>query len=249
MTSADNHEFSRRAELKLRPLLVLDLVGTTIFPNPDPATVYTEAAAKHGLSLDRSEIASRFSEAMRSASFIYPPDGATSEEVEREFWRMTVANVFAKWEENTTSIFEALWNHFAEPTSWSIYPDAEQLLLELSKSEIDFVFATNFDTRVERVLQGLGLTHDSNRLFWSAQVGINKRAPSFYRELSCRLGVEPRQLLVIGDDFQNDFVAPTQAGARSCWLNRHRAKPPHEVGAMVWEVADLMQFWDEAKLI
>ena len=36
--------------------VAFDAVGTLIFPNPGAATVYAEAAARHGMSMDPADI-------------------------------------------------------------------------------------------------------------------------------------------------------------------------------------------------
>ena len=52
--------------------------------------------------------------------------------------------------------------------------------------------------------------------------GIQKPDPRLFEIAIERAGCTKRQLLHVGDSFQNDIVGAKQAGIKSVWLNRHR---------------------------
>ena len=52
--------------------------------------------------------------------------------------------------------------------------------------------------------------------------GIQKPDPRLFEIAIKRAGCTKRQLLHVGDSFQNDIIGAKQAGVRSVWLNRQR---------------------------
>ena len=52
--------------------------------------------------------------------------------------------------------------------------------------------------------------------------GIQKPDPQLFEIAIERAGCTKRQLLHVGDSFQNDVIGAKQAGVRSVWLNRQR---------------------------
>jgi putative hydrolase of the HAD superfamily len=55
----------------------------------------------------------------------------------------------------------------------------------------------------------------AGHVFASSELGWRKPAPEFFREIEARLGCEPEELLLVGDDPELDIVAARRAGWRS----------------------------------
>ena len=48
------------------------------------------------------------------------------------------------------------------------------------------------------------------------------KTPEFYRKMCQALGVQPEEVVHVGDNWQSDFIAPSEIGIRAFHLNRQR---------------------------
>ena len=103
--------------------IVFDAVGTLIHPSPSVADVYTAAALRQGVVLDRDEVKARFGRHFRDdeADERRGPL-ATDEPTERRRWRRIVADVLPELPDPDEA-FGELWDHFGRPTAWRPFPD------------------------------------------------------------------------------------------------------------------------------
>ncbi|MEW9674387.1 HAD family hydrolase [Ammoniphilus sp. 3BR4] len=87
---------------------------------------------------------------------------------------------------------------------------------------------TNGPTRHQgNKIEALGLTAiiPTSRIFISDAIGIAKPNPALFKEVEKRLGLIPGTPIYIGDSWNNDVVAPMEAGWTSIWYN-HRHQVP-----------------------
>ena len=59
----------------------------------------------------------------------------------------------------------------------------------------------------------------ADRLVISADVGFRKPAPEFFREVIRAAGFEPRAILFVGDDVENDYHGARAAGLGAVLLD------------------------------
>src|SRR4051794_14224526 len=92
--------------------VVFDAVGTLIEPCPSVADVYTAAAARQGVVLDRDEVKGRFHRFFRHDELDEARGPlATDESIERRRWERIVSDVLAEVPDPARA-FEELWDHF-----------------------------------------------------------------------------------------------------------------------------------------
>ena len=60
-----------------------------------------------------------------------------------------------------------------------------------------------------------------------SEFGLVKKDESFYARMCQKLGVEPHQLVHIGDHYQVDYLAALQAGALAFHLDRRQEREKH----------------------
>jgi len=196
---------------------VFDAVGTLIFAQPSIAEAYRNAAMRFGWSGGVAEVEARFGTAFKSTSG-REHDLVTSEAIQHVRWREVVGRVFSELPQTTVdSIFAHLWDHFAQPTSWAIYPDALDAIKLLDANQIRWCIASNFDARLHQVLAGLPELAHCHRVFCSSEVGFDKPSPDFYYQIEQSLGLNSTQLIMIGDDINLDALAAESAG----WIGLH----------------------------
>jgi putative hydrolase of the HAD superfamily len=203
--------------------VVLDAVGTLIEPVPAVALVYADAARRQGVGLDPALVKERFHRHF-GADEVDELRGtlSTDEATEIRRWRRIVGQVLPELPDPERG-FAELWSHFATPAAWRTFEDVAPALERLRGAGFGVCIASNFDTRLRKVLQGLPVPQFASAfppLVISSEVGVRKPHPHFYRAAALTLGLEPGRVLCIGDDLENDVRGPWRAGLRACLIDR-----------------------------
>ena len=100
-------------------------------------------------------------------------------------------------------------------------------LSRTSSNEIGL--ASNFDSRLSTIVESIHPLSTADYVFYSSQIGFSKPSPLFFRQIEEAIKCvtansdEEPNILMVGDDFENDCVAPRLAGWNSVWLNRSRS--------------------------
>ncbi len=220
--------------------IVLDAVGTLIRPSPSVSLAYTQAAARQGVDVDPREVGRRFREHFR----VDEGDErrgplSTDETIEHRRWKRLVHLCLPEVPDPDRA-FDELWEHFADPRSWVVFPDVADGVLRLRSLGLRICVASNFDRRLHRVASGLPeLSPWIEPLVISSEVGFRKPHPEFYRAACERLGLSPDEVLSIGDDLQNDVLGPSEVGLQALLLDREgRSGFPTDRASNLQEVAD-----------
>jgi putative hydrolase of the HAD superfamily len=201
--------------------VLFDAVGTLIYADPPVHAVYAEAASEFGLNFEETTIERRFAEAFRKH---YPlatedDDCITSEDIERSRWRAIVDDVFHEVAP-CEALFERLWHHFAQPASWRLFDDVTECWRRLRGRGLSLGIASNFDGRLIHICRSLPPLDRCDHYFVSSQMGDRKPTRNFFRAIERATGLEPQQLMLIGDDLEADYLAATAAGWHAVHLNR-----------------------------
>ena len=111
--------------------------------------------------------------------------------------------------------FRELWDHFARPAAWRCLPGVGPVLAELTGRGLAVGLASNFDSRLRTVAAGLPELAAIGPIVVSAEIGWRKPAVPFFEALVRAFDCPPDELLLVGDDYENDFVGATAAGVRA----------------------------------
>ncbi len=132
--------------------------------------------------------------------------------------------------EEATAVFREARNQ-VEP-----YEDVVPAL-EVLRERFLLVSVTNGNAQVERTPLA-GLFHLN---LTSAEVGAAKPDPAIFRAAAGWAGVEPAQILHVGDDPERDVLAARKAGLREVWVQRNgeAAWPWLEHAPPRWVIRDL----------
>jgi putative hydrolase of the HAD superfamily len=202
--------------------VVFDVVGTLIEPSPPVAEAYRQAAYRQGVLCDVGLVRQRFQSAWRTQESIDAaacPPFSTSGPREQERWRGIVREVFAE-ASGAEAIFADLWEHFGRVEAWRPLDRGRQLVRAALDAGLTVALASNFDDRL------LGLAARMEPLSWvphvfpSSEIGWRKPAPEFFRWIEQRLGCEPAETLLVGDDPTLDLAAAARAGWQACDVTR-----------------------------
>ncbi|PJF36254.1 MAG: hypothetical protein CUN49_06425 [Candidatus Thermofonsia Clade 1 bacterium] len=116
------------------------------------------------------------------------------------------------------AIFPSLVRHFAPE------PAAVPLLERLMARDIAFAIVTNpifsLETVYQRMIWGnLPLELPYALITNLEELHFAKPRPHLYEEVLARIGYEPDQAIMVGDDFQNDIAPANAIGMHAYWLN------------------------------
>ena len=98
--------------------------------------------------------------------------------------------------------------------------DVGATLRELKERGYALGVASNFDARLRRVMAGHAELAALERCFISSEVGHRKPSPRFFESIEKELRLPPEAILMVGDDYENDFVAAGACGWRAAWVDR-----------------------------
>lgn len=207
-------------------VIALDAVGTVMEPVPRVGEVYHQVGVKYGSKKSAEEVTSAFKRAF----------AATESQLDASLnphsdpWWTSEAEEFRRWQTIVGMVlddvadpqlcFRELHDHFARADAWRIFPEVSPTLAALRKRGFRVVLASNFDDRLHSVCRGSQDLQFLDACFISSELGVRKPSLGFYRRMLEQLNLPPHQLLMIGDDLQNDIHPPRQLGVPSLWLNR-----------------------------
>jgi putative hydrolase of the HAD superfamily len=191
-----------------------DAVGTLIHPEPDAATVYAAIGQRFGSRLEIDVVRQTFARACARRDRLDRMNGwRTDEAREVERWRSIVGEVLTDVTD-VDACFAALYEHFAQAEKWSCDPAAANVMAELTRCGYLTGIASNFDSRLRRVLRGFSELA-IQPLVLSSEVGWRKPAAGFFDAL-CQLSQSsPAGVLYVGDDPINDYEGARNAGCQA----------------------------------
>lgn len=192
-----------------------DAVGTLIHPSPSAAEAYAEVGRRYGSKLDICEIQSRFLEAFRRQEQADEERlGRTSEAREIARWRTIVAEVLTD-ATDPAACFAELFHHFSRPGSWRVEPETAETFQQLLDRGFTLGLASNYDHRLREVAHGIPSLTGISHIVISSEVGWRKPNREFFAALCRRAFLPPEQVLLVGDDLDNDYRGAEEAGLRA----------------------------------
>lgn len=202
----------------------LDAAGT-LFESVRPVAVtYSEMARRYGMDVPFEEVSRRFTRCFADAPPMAFPgaDGERLEALERAWWRDVVRRIFEpagpfpRFEE----YFDELFAYFARSGSWVLYDDAQGTLEALKGRGLTLVMVSNFDSRVLKIIHGLGVADYFDSVFISSSAGSAKPDPGIFHLALQHHGLHPDRAIHVGDSPDTDVEGALRAGVRAVLLDR-----------------------------
>lgn len=123
----------------------------------------------------------------------------------------------------------------------SLFEDAAPALERLSR-RFAVVSLSNGNADVHRI----GIGHHFKAVVTARDVGVKKPDPRIFQHAVDLLGLQPHEVLHVGDDFELDVVGAWRAGQPSAWINRGgQPRPDGAPGASVLECRSLAALCDQ----
>jgi putative hydrolase of the HAD superfamily len=231
-----------------RRVVFFDVAGTLIGVRGSVGARYAALARRFGVEASAEALDRAFPAAFRAAPPMAFP-GATPASVparERQVWEGIVRHVFRSvglggdfGEGRFPAFFAALWDDFAGAEAWAVYPDVVPCLEAVRARGCRAGIVTNFDGRVVRLLEALGLAGRFDSITRSSEVGVAKPDPAIFRHALERHGVAPAEALHVGDSPGDDVAGAAAAGLLGVLVDRagRHADPPG--GVRIASLSDL----------
>ena len=226
-------------------MIFFDAAGTLIEVRGSVGEIYARLAQHHGISADPPALQSAFVASFRRQPPMTCPPDLTSVErdkCERDWWRGLVREVFGKAAEHPRfeEFFDDVFGYFAQPEAWHIYPDVVPTLVALRRRGLRLAVISNFDSRLEGLLDRLALREHFDGIHLSTHLGAAKPDPQiFYSALKAHR-LEASAATHIGDSLREDVEGARAAGIRAIWLDRNETSSQNEGLARITRLDQLL---------
>lgn len=201
---------------------MLDAGGTLFRPFPSVGHYYSEVAGKYGCHVSAQEVESAFRRVWSQHDGIGDLRSQTDEKIEKEFWRKIVTAVFKDFKglKAFDPFFEELHTLFAEPGVWRLYPEVDSVLRSLKEKKFILGMVSNWDSRLLKLCQGLGIDAYFDFKVISAVFGAAKPDSKIFQEALRQANVGADEAVHIGDSLEDDVRGAHLAGIKAIWLDR-----------------------------
>jgi putative hydrolase of the HAD superfamily len=205
--------------------LFFDAAGTLFEARQPVGETYAQIARTYGVESSADTVNAAFRLTFRDASPLAFGPGRKPEELrrlEREWWHGVVAKTFAGIGQfsDFESYFNSLFEFFADPANWVADPEAQPALRILREQGFTLGVISNFDYRLYRILDGLGLSRWFDSITISSEAGYAKPSSGIFKTALERHRLEPGEALHVGDSEHLDLAGASAAGLAAAAINR-----------------------------
>jgi len=202
-----------------------DVGNTLIYPHPSVSVVCREILAQEGHVHDLSAIESLmplvdeyYEDRYRTDDTFWTDEGETS-----QVWVGMYSLMCRRLgiEDEAEHIARRVYDAFGSAERWRAYDDVSRTLVRLRERGLKLGVISNWDRRLESLLEGMGFAASFDTTVSSADVGLHKPDPRIF-ELACkRLGVAPEEAAHVGDHHYADVLGASAAGLMAVLIDRH----------------------------
>lgn len=201
--------------IKKPSVVFFDAVGTILKPAKPVDETYHLYGNKHGSTISKDSIRNLFYESFKKEELKdVSLDCKTNEAREFERWELIVSECFPDLK-NTTPIFKDLFQHYAQPNAWDLYPGTIPILKFLENAGIDWGIASNFDLRLQPIVKSKPELCNCKWLIISSLVGYKKPSNHFFEHLKTSSRISFDKILMVGDSPENDIQPAKELGMQT----------------------------------
>lgn len=101
-----------------------------------------------------------------------------------------------------------------------IYPDAISVLESMGEKHRLCMITNGPPDWQREKLEKLNISSYFEEIIVSGELGYHKPDPRIFNEMTKRMGVEPSEIIYIGNDYRKDIVGAHRTGWKTAWVNR-----------------------------
>jgi putative hydrolase of the HAD superfamily len=207
-------------------VVTFDAAGTLIRLVRPPGAIYAEVARLFGVSVDPERVQEAFRTTWRT--FAPPAESAGPlPDDDRDWWRELVVRTMEEAGyriDPFDDYFKAVYQAFARPGVWELWPDVPLVMTELTRLRIRVGVISNFDRRLYEVLAQLGIREAFEHVIISSEIGVRKPANRIFKEAAQRFNVDASEILHVGDELESDFAGARAAGLDALLVDHKASK-------------------------
>lgn len=230
-------------------VVFLDAEGTLFRILGSVGEVYLRHAQPYGVTATPEAIQQAFRRAFADAP---PPVFSVSDHqevksCERLWWFDVVHNVFYRvgMFEGFDAYFEEVFQYFARPEAWALYPETLPTLTALEERGLELGIVSNFDSRLYEILIGLGIDRFFESVTISSFAGAAKPSPKIFQRALQKHGAKPEEAWHVGNSLQDDIEGASAAGLHGVWLDRKGAATIPAGPVTIRSLSDLQRLLGE----
>jgi putative hydrolase of the HAD superfamily len=219
-----------------------DAGGTLFRAYPSVGRVYSDVARRHGCRVDPAWVQSRFESQWRRRNGLAHLKN-TTERGEKSWWYNLVKSVFDGKMSRARfgDYFDELYDLFGRPDTWRLFPDTLKTLSTLRRLGVRVGIVSNWDSRLFKLCDGLGVTPLVEFILASAVVGYVKPDRGIFRQACALARVRPNEALHIGDSYREDYWGAQQAGLNALLVSRGK---DGAAGRSIRRLSDVVKFFN-----
>lgn len=204
-------------------LITFDVTNTLLKFRLPPWHYYTLIAKEHGYKGTNEIIKTNLIGNMKVMWAKYPNYGKSSISWEK-WWSHVVKMTLKDHLPATTDlddIARKLINKFGTSECWCVAEGGHNLLDKLKNLNKPIGVISNFDPRLNDILQHLNLINYFDFIITSYDIGYSKPDERIFQSaiIKSKNDMQPSNALHIGDDFEKDYVGARAAGWNAILIN------------------------------
>ena len=205
-------------------LITFDACNTLFHVRGSPGELYSNVAARFGVDMQPKALNDSFKDSFRDFYKTLPNFGADSAKTGEKWWQGVVGQTFRSAgyhnEANLARISSVLYREFSTASYWHVYPETFGVLEHLKNRNYHLAVISNFDERLDVILENLCLKEYFTFIVCSFDVGICKPSPEVFQLVLSHFDLEAEEALHVGDNVNLDYKPAIELGMRSLIVNR-----------------------------
>uniref|UniRef100_A0A1A7WDY6 Haloacid dehalogenase-like hydrolase domain-containing protein 3 n=3 Tax=Iconisemion striatum TaxID=60296 RepID=A0A1A7WDY6_9TELE len=250
-------EYHHKAVMRVRaPLrwVLWDVKDTLLQVRGSVGEQYAKEAGRLGLSLSPAEVDNAFQQAYQHYNSTYPNYGLSQGLNGQTWWVRVVKETLSLCRVQDpvliNTVANKIYHKFNTAENLEVYSDSERTLQSCSSLGLKLGVVSNFDTRLEAILQSCGLLSHFSFLLSSEEAGVAKPNPAIFTQALQKCGTAADGVAHVGDHYVKDYLASRSVGIHGFLLDRHNkhkdsdVPPEHRISSLDELPSRLQQLMD-----
>ena len=234
-------------------LITFDAMNTLFTTKLPPGMSYYRAAKQMYPNLKEETgdftvyVSNNFKEVYKKHYKEYTLNGQ-SKETCKQFWEKVIGKTLYESGADLTEIemknvTDQLYEDYQTSKYWKPFDETHKVLDQLHTNGMRLGIVSNFDERLENVLKSLDLKkYMEFVIFPPITKGLGKPDPRVFQQLIEEYAhCQPEEIVHIGDDKENDFIAAQNAGIKPLLLDKFNSSSDPNFITMT-SLSDIFKF-------